>query len=459
MKTLNNQRGVALLVLVFLLSLAATAYVIRSLNSTVIKNDRNKKTAAALAQAKQALLAYSANQILVSINKGIPNPVTDCNLNCQRPGDLPCPDRDNDGDADPPCNGQAQRLGRLPWKTLGLGDLRDGYGERLWYAVSNRYKNNTRVPLLNSDTLGTISLRNNYGSLINDASVTTGLAAVVIAPQEVITREDGLVQNRNSINMNIASHYLDTAFGEDNANFVDGNINGFISGKVIVNGQVIVNDIILPITRNEMNAVIEPKVLAEVIKAVLIGFCSGRDKITTRTCNEPKLNDYLPDPAAITDTTCLGNGDVADTDCSTNSSLSFGRIPVGGNTSSSGSGGWETSDINSILQGISKNNWFQQNGWRELIFYARAPACAEPTKNCTGVGYLTLQSTLTPPSNNKQAILISAGSVLSGQARSSNLNKTSIANYLEYENLLPLDSVFSRYTLNANRNDRATSIP
>jgi hypothetical protein len=33
--------------------------------------------------------------------------------------------------------GQAERLGRLPWKTLGLPDLRDGDGERLWYAVSS----------------------------------------------------------------------------------------------------------------------------------------------------------------------------------------------------------------------------------------------------------------------------------------------------------------------------------
>jgi hypothetical protein len=37
-------------------------------------------------------------------------------------------------------SGQAQRLGRLPWKTLGLPDLRDGHGERLWYAVSTKYK-------------------------------------------------------------------------------------------------------------------------------------------------------------------------------------------------------------------------------------------------------------------------------------------------------------------------------
>ena len=62
------------------------------------------------------------------------------------PGYLPCPDTDGDGWAEATCgsldgaSGQASRLGLLPWKTLGLPDLRDGYGERLWYAVSSKYK-------------------------------------------------------------------------------------------------------------------------------------------------------------------------------------------------------------------------------------------------------------------------------------------------------------------------------
>ena len=35
--------------------------------------------------------------------------------------------------------------GRLPWKTLAIPDLRDGAGERLWYAVSVRFKRNNTI--------------------------------------------------------------------------------------------------------------------------------------------------------------------------------------------------------------------------------------------------------------------------------------------------------------------------
>ena len=59
---------------------------------------------------------------------------TESAIGASRLGDLPCPDRDDDGDADavPGCDTAALALGRLPWKTLGLPDLRDGDGERLW---------------------------------------------------------------------------------------------------------------------------------------------------------------------------------------------------------------------------------------------------------------------------------------------------------------------------------------
>ena len=92
---------------------------------------RDRVSDRALAQAREALLAYAADR---PINAAV------------GPGYLPCPDLDDDGWAEATCgsqngdSGQADRLGRLPWKTLGVPDLRDGYGERLWYAVSSKYK-------------------------------------------------------------------------------------------------------------------------------------------------------------------------------------------------------------------------------------------------------------------------------------------------------------------------------
>src|SRR5205085_490476 len=92
---------------------------------------RQRITERALAQAREALIAYAAER---PIDAAV------------GPGYLPCPDADDDGWAETTCGslsghlGQAERLGRLPWKTLGLPDLRDGSGERLWYAVSTRHK-------------------------------------------------------------------------------------------------------------------------------------------------------------------------------------------------------------------------------------------------------------------------------------------------------------------------------
>ena len=451
------QTGIMMVALIFIIAIFSTSYLLRTFTPAVIKIERDKKTNQSLSVAKQALLAFSAEKI-TDIPKITPNTSMTCGLNCRRPGDLPCPDKNNDGEAETTCNTQVARLGRLPWKTLGVGDLRDGSGERLWYAVSNKYKNNTRILPLNSDSLGSISLKNNVGSVLYDATANTGLAAVVIASKNLLTRADGIVQNRSPSQELIASNYLDTAFGEDNANFVDESMNGFISGEIQANGQKISNDIALPISRIEMNAAMETRVLAEVMQAVLYRFCVNGPNFKTRTCTGSITNDFLPDPAAVNDLSCLGAANIANTACLSNASISFGRVAVGGNTDMTKSGGgWEKQDANSILRGEIQHNWFQQNGWRELIFYGVAPACTEVNKGCAGTGLLTLSGTTSP--NNKQAILIASNQALTLQSRASFTNSALIVNYLEDENTTPLDNVYSKYFHDTTRNDRVISIP
>src|SRR5665647_2016844 len=114
----GKQHGAALLVMLVILVIGAAAVLITSLSTTALKNARQKTTSDALAQAKDALIGYA---------------VSDTN----RPGELPCPDFDNDGMitlADYSGSNCKSLIGRLPWKTLGLPDLRDGSGEHLWYA-------------------------------------------------------------------------------------------------------------------------------------------------------------------------------------------------------------------------------------------------------------------------------------------------------------------------------------
>src|SRR5690606_298057 len=96
-----------------------------------------------------------------------------------------------------------QRLGRLPWKTLGLPDLRDGHGERLWYAVSTRHKGllncAASAPCIDMSpgaAVGTITVRDGSGAVIHDGTRPhhgpgAGAAAVVIAPGPPLARLPG----------------------------------------------------------------------------------------------------------------------------------------------------------------------------------------------------------------------------------------------------------------------------
>jgi len=447
---LNPQRGMMLIMLVFMLGIAAVAYMVHALNGNTVKIERDKKTAAALAEAKAALISYSTRDL---------SPGT-CTTNCLRPGDLPCPDMNNTGVVGTSCgsaagSSQTLRIGRLPWKTLGIGDLRDGYGERLWYAVSNRYKYNTRYRPLNSDTTGTITLRNSSGAVINDGSSSTGLVAVIFSPGPPIVRQDGVQQDRSTSQENVASNYLDIAVGEDNASFTDGSgTDGFIMGPIKdVNGNEILNDRLLPITRNDMIPAMEARVLSEVANALLDYFCGiGNANYATKSCNG--LEGNFPNPASFSSTTCLGSNDltVPSSNCISDTSVSHGRIPVNGISPA-----WSST---SILRGVRNGNWFQQNGWRELIHYAVAPACATGTSECNGAGWLTLNNALLPPIGSKRVVLIAAGRALSGQSRANNTDWTSETNYLEDENLLPLDNTYTRISpISSTIDDRAVSIP
>jgi len=127
-----------------------------------------------LREAKQALLQYAYNY-----------PVA----NDLGPGRLPNADTDNDGVAD-----GGSTFGRLPWaqQNLNLYDIRDADGQRLWYAVSSSFR--PQAAVVNSDTSGTITLRDQSGNIIFDGSNAAGtrqygIAAVIIAPGAPINQD------------------------------------------------------------------------------------------------------------------------------------------------------------------------------------------------------------------------------------------------------------------------------
>ena len=227
-----RQKGAALIIFAVIFALAATSFLISGLDGKTLRKERESRTAFVLAEAKAALIGYA----LKSGTTG-----------SDRPGDLPCPDTTHDGSSEPSCPGNA--IGRLPWRTLGLADLRDEYDETLWYAVSANFKRNPKFGKLNSDTNGTITMRDSTGAIIKNGTTATAAIAIVIAPGNSLTRQDGIIQNRTVANYDNAQHYLDNfdsvdnSKDEDNSNYVESSANGFISGLIKdANSRVVLND-------------------------------------------------------------------------------------------------------------------------------------------------------------------------------------------------------------------------
>lgn len=458
----RKQRGAALMIMIVILVTGAASALVAALSTTALKNARQETTANALAQAKDALIGYAVKVQVSSSDIACADPPTYANPNCQRPGDLPCPDMDNDGDAESNCgdasgSNQYKRLGRLPWKTLGLPDLRDGSGERLWYAVSNNFKNSTRTKCsnsnlagcLNSDTVGTISIFGSDGSVLNTGNTSTGAVAVIIAPGDGLQRQDNVSQTRgctvgvdcdvtdkctsaspNTVPKCNPMNYLDIATvggnTEDNANFTDGSsTNGFIQGKINDNnGNIVLNDQLLVITQENIMQPIQKRVAAEV-KNCLIAYAA----ITQN-------NSYYP--WAAVRTIVSGTATYPDT-----SNLYFGRVPdqpfndtrSDSCNDTSGCDLWNPSEGMKNVWGttctLNNTNWWVN--WKEMVFYGLAsslrPHDLDHNHVCPGSNCLTVNPL--PTTNDKSFVIIVTGKKLTGQVRSSDADKSNRSNYLE----------------------------
>jgi hypothetical protein len=151
----GRQHGAALMVMLVILIIGAAAILVTRLNSTTIKIARDNTTAEALAQARDAL-----------IGRAVSDPSS--------PGSLPCPDTSDDGSAELFSGTDCPSyIGRLPWKTLGLPDLRDGSGEELWYALSPSFRDLAAANPINSDTQGSLT--------INGTTTANSVVAIVFS--------------------------------------------------------------------------------------------------------------------------------------------------------------------------------------------------------------------------------------------------------------------------------------
>lgn len=183
------QRGAAVLVLLALLGIVLPVMLAASHRPPPPEEAARQRSLAALRMAREALIARAV--------KGRRDMFAAKEEPDYRPGSLPCPDVDDDGGADGAhC---VAYLGRLPYKTLEIDDLRDGAGERLWYALSPNFRPAV-YPV--GDTPGQLRLQADGEDLV----------ALLFAPGTVLgtqsRRCDEPASRRTCARM-VAAHYLE----------------------------------------------------------------------------------------------------------------------------------------------------------------------------------------------------------------------------------------------------------
>ncbi len=230
-----RQSGAALILMAFIIALAATVYLIKAYNPTQLRLEQDKKTYLALNEAKQALIAWSASHMY-------------------HPGQMPFPDRNGepvpnyDGLSD--CNSPTSAfnhsllIGQLPVygqgnpctaPQTGVGqNYQDAQGNRFWYAVSrnlvHKYEGTAIPPIdpiinpsiISNPTDPWLVVRDRNGNVLSNR-----VAAVIIAPGNVLSGQNraGAAPNANQYldSFNIgASTYSNANYDLPNEDFIIG---------------------------------------------------------------------------------------------------------------------------------------------------------------------------------------------------------------------------------------------
>lgn len=237
----NSQKGATLLLFMLILVSASSYALISKLNTASNTHSRQQNTSSVLSEAKQVLIGYALTYPENNAGFG--------------PGYLPCPDRNNDGFINPGtcASSTGTTIGRFPWRSLGVREMIDHSGTRLWYVLSDNYRNNPKI-----NTLGGFMNSDNPGQLTLDG--VDDIVALIIAPGEPVGN-----QNRNPLETDITNeiaNYLEAENAdigsEFDADFVSSDGDDF-------------NDRVISITRKELMQVIEKRILGEV-KTVLTNY-------------------------------------------------------------------------------------------------------------------------------------------------------------------------------------------
>lgn len=378
---LLRNKGAALLVMLLIVAVTLCSILVTDITRSNLEIQRQKSTVYALAKAKEALLAWSASRGELT---GTP-----------RPGELPCPDT-SDPISEQASYGQAAssctsgKIGRLPWKTLGIPEPLDAYGEPLWYAIDGAFRTTSSLPI-NSDTRASMQVFDNSGIALLTPSGEEA-AAVLFSAGPAIGN-----QSRNSgSERKTASNYLEGAFEKNNANTGGPFIHGPIRDA---NGNIILNDQTLIISGRELISTAERRVAGEVIKLL---------------ASYKQINGYYPYPANYNATGCTDvDSGAYSTDCKSSANICRGRFPDNAEETTTGLPNWDFSSV---------PNWFLFNLWGQTIYYAVGSAALKSPSPAIQVN---CSSTLTIGTKAGVAgILITAGTPKAGKIRSKRSSPT-----------------------------------
>lgn len=238
----SRQRGLAMIAILTLIGLLSAYLIADRMSSTSAEllAEREKLTQKALRDAKAALLGYVA-KYASDTSKTVPG-----RFPCYEDASVIGTANEGNEAAGGTCNTNTIiQFGRLPWKTLSLGDIRDGWGEKLWYALSPGF----RASPINSTTAGQLTLDGK------------AVVALIIAPGPAINSQSrpalpGSMAYDYFASASVYSNYLE---GENASSPVDVNFTSAGLSSAF-------NDRVIAVTQREVFDIVEPIVAARLTR-------------------------------------------------------------------------------------------------------------------------------------------------------------------------------------------------
>lgn len=429
---MRSQRGMAVIVMLLILIVGGSYFLVNKLSRARSDIDRDMKTSAALATAKEALIAYA-----VTYYEQFPGEF----------GFLPCPNMAgalSDGSSNGNCGAKnVSRVGRLPWRSLGIDAVRDGAGECLWYAVTGSYKHNlsvaTKTDMLNEDTNGMFRVFDTNNTLLAGATPESRAVAVIIAPGV-----RGNLQNRNTLATGTevcggnytASNYLEVLGGINNSDLAltADTVDDFVTAidRSSASLTPTFNDRVAYITQADIWSAVKRRT---DFNNKITGLLSAAAQCVANYGAAP-ARGYLPWAAPVD----LGDYRLATAydDDATGGGLKAGRLP---NTINSSLGA--SANLMTACTGILAEHLTLWRHWKDHLFYAvgnefkpgaGTRSCSNPSDQCL---------TVTGAAGKFAAVVMFSGSRLTTPAQTRNTANTSppdtetksaLANYLEPPN-------------------------